>query len=54
MIRHYGFQAPPPRRENSDPLGFVMMAVAQAKPDAFDQCTADLLVIYLLFYLRYC
>ena len=54
MLRHYGFQDSPPRREKSAPLGFVMLAFAQAKPDAFDQCMANLLVISLLFCLRSC
>ena len=44
----------PPRREKAVPLGFVMVAVAQAKPDAFNQCMADLLVIALFFCLRSC
>ena len=31
-----------------------MFAVARAKPDAFNQCMADLLAISLFFCLRYC
>ena len=54
MLRHYGFQEPSPRLEKVVPLGFVMVAVAQAKPDASDQYTADLLIIDIFFYLRSC
>ena len=35
-------------------MRFSVVAVAQAKPDAFDQCMADLLGIAILFCLRYC
>ena len=45
---------PPPRREQAFHLRFSVVAVAQAKPDAFDQCMADLLGIAILFCLRYC
>ena len=54
MLRHYGFQDPPPWIEKVVPLGFVMLAIAQSKPYAFDQCVADLLVIALFFCLRSC
>ena len=54
MLRHYGFQDPPLRREEAVPLVFVVMAVSQAKPDTFDQCMADLLIISLFFCLRSC
>ena len=59
MLLHYGLQYHPPphpptpsRREKSVPLGFWMVAVSQAKMDAFNQFMADLLVISLLFCLR--
>ena len=48
------FTGIPPRREKEVPWGFVMVAVAQYKPDAFDLCMADLLVIDLFFCLWYC
>ena len=54
MLRHYGLQDPPPWSEKEVLLCFVMVAVAQAKLDAFNQCMADLLVIALFFCLRSC
>ena len=55
MLHHYGFQdPPPPRREKAFPLGFVMVALTQSKPDAFDHCMADLLAIALFFCIRSC
>ena len=54
MLHHFFFQDIPSRREKAVPLGFVMVAVAQARLDAFNQYMADLLVITLLFCLRYC
>ena len=54
ILRHYGFQDPLPWHEKSVPLGFMMVAVSQSKPDALDQCMADLLVIALFFCLCYC
>ena len=47
-------RTPPPRREKSVTLGFVMVAVSQAKLDAFDQWMTDLLVISLFLCLRSC
>ena len=44
----------PPRSEKEVPLGFVMAAVAQSKPDAFDQCMSDLLIISIFFCLHPC
>ena len=54
MLRHYGFQDPPPQREKAAPLGFVMVAFAQAKPDAFKQCMVYILIIEFFFCLRSC
>ena len=38
--------------EKAFPLDFVMVAIAQAKPDSFEKCMAGLTVIYLFFCLR--
>ena len=48
------FTGPPPQFEKAFPLVFVMVAVAQAKPDAFEQCMAYLLAIALFFFLCSC
>ena len=45
---------PPPQHENVFPLYFVMVDIAQAKPEAFYKCMAYLLVFALLFCLRSC
>ena len=54
MLRHWGYQDPPTKREKAIPLGFVMFAVARATLDAFTQCWTDLIVIALFFCLRSC
>ena len=54
MLRHWGYQDPPPQREKAIPLGFVVFAAAHADADAFSQCRADLIIFALFFCLRSC
>ena len=54
MLRNWGYQDPPPRREKSIPLGFVVFVDTHAEADAFIQCWADLIVLALFFCLRSC
>ena len=55
MLRNFAYQDPPTHQDKSTPLGLFVAAAAAANPYChLSQCTADLIQIYLFFFLRSC